>query len=71
MPSSLPFFTDAPLAVERVGYVINRIAVQRIDGDDGHLDAGDLFHAPAIGFQLRAGFGDQDFREVADVALGF
>ena len=55
MPFVFSFFADAPLPVKRVGYVVNRIAIQRIDGDDGHLNAGLLLHQAAIVFQpLRA-----------------
>ena len=45
---------DAPLAVQRVRDVFDRFAIERINGDDGHLDTGGLFDCAAVGFELRA-----------------
>ena len=50
----LALFADAPFPEKRVGHVFHRLAVQRIDSDDGHLHAGNLFHAAAICFELLA-----------------
>ena len=68
-PLVLALLADAPLAEERVGDVFDRFAVERIDGDNRHLDAGGLFHAATIGFQLGPRLRIEHVREVADVAL--
>ncbi len=68
-PLVLALLADAPLAIERVGDVFDRLAVQRLDGNQRHLRAGELFHPAAIGFQPRARLRIENVREIADVAL--
>jgi hypothetical protein len=67
----LALFADAPLSVECVGDVFHRLAVERIDGDDGHLNARDLLHLAAVRFKLLVRLRGEDVREIVDVALGF
>ena len=51
-----PFFADAPLVIKLVGDVGDVVAIESIDGDNGHLRSGGALDDAAIGFDpLRAG----------------
>ena len=70
MPSSLPFLPTPHLRKSVLVKSSTGCAFERIDGDDGHLNAGGLFDTAAVFFQLRARLRVEHMREVADVALG-
>src|SRR5579884_1244819 len=62
--------TDAPLAGEGVGEILDGLAVERLDGDHGDLHAGGLFDAAEVGFERVFGAVVEDMGEIADIALG-
>ncbi len=65
----LAFLAHAPGAKDGVGDILDGLAFQGGDGDQGHLGAGGLLHGGAVGFQLAFSFGVDDAGEIADVAL--
>ena len=57
--------------IELVGDVGDVIAIESVDGDDGHLHAGGAFQNSAICFQALFAGGVDGVREIVDVAGGF
>src|SRR5581483_8734841 len=65
----LALFAHAPFPIQRVRDIFDGLALERIDGDNGHLDARGLFDAPAVILQLSPRACIEHIGEVADVTL--
>jgi hypothetical protein len=58
------------LRSERNRIILNRLPIQRLDGDDGDLRVGFLINLGAKRFELRARGWAQDAGEIVDVPSG-
>ncbi len=64
------FAADAELFEKVVAILIDVFAIERTDGDDGHLRSGFLLDLQAKIFEAGFGVGIDDLREIRDVARG-
>src|SRR5690348_1584367 len=63
------FRADAPAGSKIDRIILDGLAIERTDSDDGDLNLGFLVHFGADGVQIAAGIGVDDAGKVVDIAL--